>query len=147
MTEKQMKERMKKIDEERDALREERKQYEQYFANLKKENEFEIHRSHIGRCYSWNKNSPSERYRDIIAFKILDVLKNQPYEARCLILFGENKDTRFGIRIGTMALWLSDISRLIYNPNDVKTIYKFNEITIEEFEEIYNNRLCELKNA
>ena len=51
MTEKQMRKRMKEIDEERDKLRFERQEYEKYFSDKKRKEELDNHKNYIGKCF------------------------------------------------------------------------------------------------
>lgn len=44
MTEEQMRQRMKEIDEERDKLRSERQEYEKYFSDKKRKEELDDHK-------------------------------------------------------------------------------------------------------
>ena len=86
MTEQEMRNRMKEIDNERNKLKEEREEYEKYFSNKRLKEQLNDHKQYIGKCFI-SKNEPSNEQKQIKAFKVLGILEN-PNEryAECIAL-------------------------------------------------------------
>lgn len=140
MTEEQMRKRMKEIDAERDKLRDEKKQYEDYFYNKKKQEQLDNHKNHIGKCF-FIKDVPGNEQRYIKAFKVLEIKDNPKEEyALCLVLIDGTRYTcwnEYGIQIMTLGLWTPNKIRLMSSEYDSKVIDFYEEITQKEFENMY----------
>lgn len=144
MTEEQMRKRMKEIDEERNKLSLEKKEYENYFYNKKQQTKFEDHKEHIGKCYmaidgyigSTNTN------KHIRAFKIIDVLEpHHENYALCVTLIDGYRSScwnEYGVQIMTLNVWGHNKFQMISKESDPKMIDYYKEISQEEFERLYS---------
>lgn len=144
MTEEQMRSRMKEIDEERDKLRSERKKYEDYFADKKLKERLSDYQKYIGKCYI-TKNLAHNKHDYIKAFKILQVLDapNANF-AICLALidgYRSNCWVEYGVQIMAMLVWGHNDLRLMPKESDPKVIDFYEEITQEEFENLYREHI------
>ena len=74
MTEQEMRNRMKEIDNERNKLKEEREEYEKYFSNKRLKEQLNDRKQYIGKCFI-SKNEPSNEEKQIKAFKVLRILE------------------------------------------------------------------------
>lgn len=149
MTENEMQERMKVIDQEREQLRTERQKYENYFYDKKKKEALSNHRKFEGKCFV-TKNLQENKYNYIKAFKILKVLSepNERY-ADCIVIIDgirSNCWNEFGIQGMTLSLWTSNQLRLMNKETDPKMIDMYEEITQEKFDSIYKKYIQEIKN-
>lgn len=140
MTEEQMYDRMKEIDEERNRLKVERQKYENYFFDKKREEELNNHKNYIGKCYVSNDLKENEN-KHIKAFKVINILEN-PNEryALCIVLIDGYRYTcwnEYGIQIMTLGLWSSNKLSLMSKESDPKMIDFYHETTQEIFEELY----------
>ena len=57
MTEQEMRDRMKEIDNERNKLKEEREEYEKYFSNKRLKEQLNDHKQYIGKCFTSKNES------------------------------------------------------------------------------------------
>lgn len=139
MTEEQMRQRMKEIDEERDKLRFERQEYEKYFSDKKRKEELDNHKNYIGKCFATCDKAENEQ-KHIKAFKVIDVLDspNERY-ASCVVLIDGHRSTcwkEYGMQIMTIGLWTANKLRMMSRELDPKVIDFYKEITQEEFEQM-----------
>lgn len=151
MTEQEMRERMKEIDDERNRLRAERQEYEDYFERKRQEARKTEHQQHIGKCYV--KHGPSilknnANLEGIVAFKILKVLPEpQEHRAECLVIADgyrySSGDVR-GITIENLSLWAPAFNHMMAKPTDPKVIDNYKECTIEEFADLYKKYMEQL---
>ena len=153
MTDEQMIKRMKEIDEERNKLADEKRQYEKYFIDSKLKEVLNEHQTYIGK-YFISKDLKGNKNDYIKAFKVLDVLKspNESY-ALCLVLIDGYRYTcweEYGIQTMTLGLWTFNESRMMHKESDLKVIDFYKEISEERFEELYlehsnklSNKFCE----
>lgn len=150
MTEQEMKERMKQIDKERDALRFEKEKYEKYFSNKRREQALENNKTYIGKCFITRGMSDNEQ-KYIKAFKILEILDN-PNEsyALCEVLIDGCRYTCFkeyGIQIMTLGLWTHNNLRLMNKESDPNMIDFYKEISEDEFQKLYTEHLNNIKKS
>lgn len=140
MTEEQMRQRMKEIDVEREKLKNEKKQYEDYFYNNNQEEKFKNHKEHIGKCYVVIDGIKGNINKHIKAFKVINILEpHHENYALCVTLINGYRYTcwnEYGVQLMTLGLWNPNINRMVSNPNDPKMIDFYKEITQEEFEQI-----------
>ena len=144
MTEEQMRQRMKEIDQERNKLASERKDYENYFANKKQQDRLKDHKEYIGKCYSAKEgyHGYANKNKHIRAFKIIDVLEpHHENYAVCVALIDGLRNTcwnEYGVNIMTLNVWGYNELRMINRESDPKVIDFYKEITQEEFEKLYH---------
>ena len=144
MTEEQMRQRMKEIDQERNKLASERKDYENYFNNKKQQDRLKDHKEYIGKCYV--KKDGVHYYENtnkhIKAFKIIDVLEphNENYAVCITLIDGLNSTcwNEYGLKIMTLNVWGYNKFQMINKESDPKVIDFYKEITQEEFEKLYH---------
>ena len=141
MTEKEMKERIKEIDKQRDALRFEKEKYEKYFSDKRRGEELNNNKSYIGKCFK-TKGLKDNKTDNVKAFKILDVLDspNEKY-ALCLVLLDGCRSTCFkeqGIQKMTLSLWVYNDLRMMNKATDAKMIDYYKEIPEDEFKIMYS---------
>lgn len=140
MTDLEMKNRMKEIDEERNKLSLEKRKYEKYFEDKKKKEELNSRRSYIGKCFI-SKDDVRNENKHIKAFKIVDIL-NEPNTsyANCVTLIDgyENNcwNTR-AVKSQVVGLWHYNKIQLCHDISDPKMIDFYEEITQEEFKSLY----------
>ena len=93
MTEEQMKARMREIDKIRNKLREERKEYEDYFYNKKIQNEYLSKKEFKGKCYI-SKELKGNKHDYIKAFKIMKIHEDKNSDfSECLALVSGYRGT------------------------------------------------------
>ena len=144
MTEEQMRQRMKEIDAERNKLRTEKEEYENYFSNKKRQEELENHQNFVGKCYLIrNSLQGINEYKYIKSFKILQILDepNGNY-AICMALIDGYRSTCFheyGIQLMTLPLWTPNTRKLMSHESDPKVIDLYHEIERENFNNLYKS--------
>lgn len=139
-----MRERMKEIDDERNRLRAERNEYENYFERKRQEQVAAEHQKYEGKCYIAYEASILKgrvKIEDIKAFKILKTLPNPNNRyAECLVITDGCRHSCFperGIMIETLPLWTPANNTMVSKPTDPKVIDNYKECTIEEFADLY----------
>ena len=140
MTEQEMRNRMKEIDNERNKLKEEREEYEKYFSNKRLKEQLNDHKQYIGKCFI-SKNEPSNEQKQIKAFKVLGILEN-PNEryAECIALIDGYESNCWNVKAiknQVIGLWTYNKLRLMNSESDPKVIDFYKEISQEEFETLY----------
>ena len=149
MTEEQMRNRMKEIDEERDKLKFERKTYENYFSDKKMKEKVEDHKKLEGKCFL-TKNYKDNKNEYVKAFKVLRVL-DYPNEncAECLVLIdGRRKGcwNEYGVQTMVLFLWSQNEPRLMARESDPKMIDFYKEISETQFEYLYRKHMGNIHN-
>ena len=140
MTEQEMRNRMKEIDNERNKLKEEREEYEKYFSNKRLKEQLNDRKQYIGKCFI-SKNEPSNKNNQIKAFKVLRILEN-PNEryAECIALVDGYESNCWNVKAiknQVIGLWTHNKLRLMNSESDPKVIDFYKEISQEEFEILY----------
>ena len=140
MTEQEMRNRMKEIDNERNKLKEEREEYEKYFSNKRLKEQLNDRKQYIGKCFI-SKNEPSNNNNQIKAFKVLRILEN-PNEryAECIALIDGYESNCWNVKAvknQVIGLWNHNRSRLMNSESEPKVIDFYREILQEEFETLY----------
>ena len=140
MTEQEMRNRMKEIDNERNKLKEEREEYEKYFSNKRLKEQLNDRKQYIGKCFI-SKNEPSNKNNQIKAFKVLRILEN-PNEryAECIALIDGYESNCWNVKAvknQVIGLWNHNKSRLMNSESEPKVIDFYREILQEEFETLY----------
>ena len=140
MTEQEMRNRMKEIDNERNKLKEEREEYEKYFSNKRLKEQLDNRKQYIGKCFI-SKNEPSNEQKQIKAFKVLRILEN-PNEkyAECIALVDGYESNCWNVKAiknQVIGLWTPNKFRMINIETDPKVIDFYKEISQEEFETLY----------
>lgn len=148
MTENQMKERMKAINKQIEALREEKQKYENYFSDKKRSETLNNYINFEGKYFS-SKNLPHNEHRYVKAFKILKVL-SVPNErhAECIVLIDGYRGqcwNEFGIQRMTLPLWVFNTLRLMNKESEPKMIDMYREISEKEFIKISESIIKEIK--
>ena len=140
MTEQEMRNRMKEIDNERNKLKEEREEYEKYFSDKRIKEQLNNHKQYVGKCFV-SKNEPSNEQTQIKAFKVLGILEN-PNEryAECIALVDGYESNCWNVKAiknQVIGLWKHNKFRLMNSESDPKVIDFYREISQEEFETLY----------
>ena len=139
MTEQEMRNRMKEIDEERNNLRKEREEYEKYFSNKKLKEQLNEHKQYIGKCFI-SKNELSNEQKQIKAFKVLDLENSNERCAECIALVDGYESNCWNVKAiknQVIGLWTHNKLRLMNSELDPKVIDFYREISQEEFETLY----------
>ena len=110
-------------------------------------------RKYIGKCFKLiNDKKRSESYSNIYAFKIISFDRDEDdrllSDVRCLTLCNGYRYTCWqenGITSQVISLWSPDKRRLMSSVNDTKTIDCFKEISNEEFTELLNKNIEDIK--
>lgn len=144
MTNKQMVERIREIDRERQRLGEEKRKYEKCLEEEKKKRKLSEHREHIGECYIASVLLDSQ-YKHIKAFKILNVLDepNESY-AECLTIIDGCRNTCWsesGVNVMTLGLWNPNRSHLMSRESDPKMIECCKKISNDDFEDLLKSHI------
>lgn len=129
MTDKDMIDRMKEIDKQRDELKQERREYESYLKRKKEEQAYEEHKRCEGKCY---EVSEMVNYPTIEYLQILNVKENDINRARCLCIFNDSEE-RCGIQIMNLSLWSYNDNKFIHHGDEPLIIDVCNEISGQEF--------------
>lgn len=135
MTEEQMEQRIKDINEEMKKLRLEQKEYEKYFSDKKEKEKLESRQNFVGKCYI------SKDLKNCIkAFKIIKLIDTNANEALCMVLIDGYRYTcweEYGVQIMTLPLWHPDMLKTMGKETDPKTIDFYKEINQEDFDAMY----------
>ena len=140
MTEQEMRNRMKEIDNERNMLRKEREEYEKYFSDKRIKEQLNSYKQYIGKCFVSN-NEQSNEQKQIKAFKVLRILEN-PNEryAECIVLVDGYESNCWNVKAiknQVIGLWNHNKLRLMTKETDPKVIDFYREISQEEFKTLY----------
>lgn len=143
MTDQEMRDRMKEIDEERDTLRKEREKYEKYFYDKKSKEKAKDHEKYIGKCFV-SKNISENEEKHIKAFKILKVLEHPNEDCvECITLIDGYRYTcwnEFGVQHMTLPLWTpNDTGRFLHAEPDPLMIDFYEEVTQDDFNKLYTS--------
>lgn len=149
MTEQEMRNRMKEINNERNKLKEEREEYEKYFSDKRLKEQLNDHKQYIGKCFI-SKNEASNEQKQIKAFKVLGILEN-PNEryAECITLVDGYESNCWNVKAiknQVIGLWTHNKLRLMNSESDLKVIDFYKEISQEEFETLYREYENDLEN-
>ena len=148
MTEQEMRNRMKEIDNERNKLKEEKEEYEKYFSDKRLKEQLNDHKRYIGKCFI-SKNESSNEQKQIKAFKVLGILEN-PNEryAECIVLVDGYESNCWNVKAiknQVIGLWTNNKFRPMGSETDPKVIDFYKEISQEEFETLYREYQNSLK--
>ena len=140
MTEQEMRNRMKEIDNERNMLKKEREEYEKYFSDKRIKEQLDNHKQYVGKCFL-SKNESSNEKKQIKAFKVIGILEN-PNEryAECIALVDGYESNCWNVKAiknQVIGLWTPNRLRLMHKETDPKVIDFYKEISQEEFETLY----------
>lgn len=141
MTEEQMKERMKEIDEIRRNLSQEKLEYEKYFDDKRKTEEDKKKQSFCGKCFILKDEDELKDYPDddyVKAFKIIKVIDRN--YAECIIItegIREGIQEEIGISRMNLGLWTYSFHRK-FRRSDALVIDCYKEISEEEFNNFIN---------
>ena len=140
MTEQEMRNRMKEIDNERNILRKEREEYEKYFSDKRIKEQLDNHKQYVGKCFL-SKNELRNEQKQIKAFKVLGILEN-PNEryAECIAIVDGYESNCWNVKAiknQVIGLWTHNKLRLMNSETDPKVIDFYKEISQEEFETLY----------
>lgn len=144
MTDQEMRERMKKIDLERERLKKEREKYEVYFREKREDEEYSLRKEFEGRYFevSGTWYNSATKY-----FKILNVSEENIKEADCVCIFdgyGMGGCKERGIEITTLSLWYYNDNKLLHHGNEPLMIDVCTEITQEQFWNMYGEVVDEI---
>lgn len=132
MTDEQRRKRMQEIDAERDKLKDELREHEQYFYAKKKEERLQKCYTYVNKCFKFPEVSITDRapFTNIMALKILSLseLFNEP-RATCLVLYKDYK----GMHYEVLDLWSPAVLTKMPMPFIANIIDDLAEITQEEF--------------
>lgn len=147
MTEKEMKERMKEIDKQRDALTAEKREYEAILAKSDRDNIWKEHKEFEGKCFI-SLNDRRNETPEIKAFKILRVL-DVPNErlAECVTLNNGYEDNCFktkAIKLMILPLWYKNTDKMVSRPSDPEMIDMYELVTEQTFVDLYNQYLTDI---
>ena len=149
MTEQEMRNRMKEIDNERNKLKEEREIYEKYFSDKKSKERLEDRKQYIGKCFI-SKNEQNNKQKQIKAFKILEIIgyPNERYTQGIALIDGYESNcwNVKAVKIQVIGLWTYNENKLMNNESDPKVIDFYEEISQEEFEKLYREYQNDLDN-
>lgn len=140
MTEEQMLQRIKEIDEQRNDLRLEKQKYQEYFSEKKISSLFDDRKKYIGKYYL-SMDAPNNKNGYVKAFKVLDIL-NQPNIdfAKCIVLIDGRRSKiwdEYGIQIMTLGLWSLNQFRMMGSEADPKMIDFYTEIPEDIFVKMF----------
>ena len=139
MTEQEMRNRMKEIDEERNNLRKEKEEYEKYFLDKRLKEQLDNRKKYIGKCFI-SKNESSNEQKQIKAFKVLDLENSNERCAECIALVDGYESNCWNVKAiknQVIGLWTYNKLRLMNSESDPKVIDFYREISQEEFETLY----------
>lgn len=148
MTEQEMRNRIKKIDEERDKLREEKNEYEKYLRDKEQKREYEERKKFVGKCFMLKEDSID---KNVKAFKITKIVSEHNRNfAECLALTNGmelNCWNEKAIKTMVIGLWCHDSPEFRSLPSDPLEIDSYNEISQNEFKTLYKEYLSVFETA
>ena len=148
MTEQEMRNRIKKIDEERDKLREEKNEYEKYLRDKEQKREYEERKKFVGKCFVLKEDSID---KNIKAFKITKIVSEHNRNfAECLALTNGmelNCWDEKAIKTMVIGLWCHNTPEFRSLPSDPLEIDSYEEISQNEFKTLYKEYLSVFETA
>lgn len=134
MTDEQKRERMHEIDKIRDELKKERREYEQYFETMKRQQEREQRETYVGKCFL--QRTTCYEHNDVIGFKVLGISEeiSNP-SAICIAIVSDCKSKLEGVVKKQISLWSHDVLTMM-PMNTPKIIDYYNEVSEEEFNKV-----------
>ena len=146
ITEKEMRDRIKEIDEQRNALSAEKRKYESILADKERKNVLEAHKEFEGKCFI-SLNYQKNETKEVKAFKILRMM-DVPYEryAECVALvdgYESNCWNVKAIKITTLPVWCKNKNKMISSPSDPRMIDMYELVNEEDFMAVYNQFLTD----
>ena len=150
MTDDEMRDRIKEIEKQRQELSDEKRKYETYLYEKKKQKDRKKRECFIGKCFV-TKDDRRNETKYIKAFKILKLEdeKSDKY-AECLIVKDGYHNTAWeekGVMTSVLGLWTANTMRMLSNPNEPKMIDMYKEITQEEFDKLFDESMKTLSDA
>ena len=140
MTELEMRNRIKEIDEIRSKLADEKRGYEIKLAEQRNSDAYKTHKEFEGKCFETLNLKNNDR-KEIKAFKILKVLEpHHENYAECLVIVDGIERTCWNVqamKIEVLPIWCPNIDKMISNPNDPKMIDMYKMIDEKEFMDIH----------
>lgn len=148
MTEQEMRDRIKEIDEERDKLREEKTVYEKCLRVKEQEREYKERELFVGKCFMLKEDSIE---KNVKAFKITKIVseRNRNF-AECLALTNGielNCWNEKAIKTMVIGLWCHDAPEFRSFPSDPLEIDSYEEILQDEFKTLYKEYLSVFETA
>lgn len=136
LSENEMKLRMKEIKNERNKLKEEYDEYENYFYQKKLQKENDFQKTCIGKCYKLK----SFQTHEIQAFKILNI---EDGKAKCIVLINNNNRKSISM-VNNLYPFEHFRVQLLSQATCPSFIDAYNEISHEEFIDLYNKYTREI---
>ena len=143
----EIKSRIREIENQRTHLARERDDLKRQVDEIDKVEKDKMYLSIVGKCYKLKltENIKSSGLEKTYAFKVLEHKQNGLYRVVRI-------DTRIphgkhfhSVRDTSMYLFYTDTNRMMAKSTDTKLINKFEEITDEEFKEIFGELMEELR--
>jgi hypothetical protein len=150
MTDDEMRDRIKEIEKQRQELSDEKRKYETYLYEKKKQEDQKKRECFVGKCFV-TKDDRRNEAKYIKAFKILKLAdaKSDKY-AECLIIKDGYHNTAWeekGVMITVLGLWTANTMRMISSPTEPKMIDMYQEISQEEFDKLFDKSMKNLYEA
>ena len=148
MTEQEMRDRIKEIDEERNKLREEKNEYEKYLRDKEQKREYEKRKKFVGKCFMLKEDSIE---KNVKAFKITKIVSEHNRNfAECLALTNGielNCWNEKAIKTIVIGLWCHDTPEFRSSTSDPLEIDSYEEISKDEFKTLYKEYLSVFETA
>lgn len=148
MTEQEMRDRIKEIDEEREKLREEKNEYEKYLRDKEQKREYEERKKFVGKCFMLKEDSIKNNVK---AFKITKIVSEHNRNfAECLALTNGmelNCWDEKAIKTMVIGLWCHNTPKFRSFPSDPLKIDSYEEISKDEFKTLYKEYLSVFETA
>lgn len=136
------KDRMKELDSDIRQLTDEKRKYREYVINKENKNLYDIRKTYEGKYFIQKTQPIKFDYDSIKAFKVIKVTEKDKYYAECLVIVENNKtlENTVGIKKTCLGLWCKNTNDIIYNKSTSNIIDCYEEISKEEFVELYKKQ-------
>ena len=123
------------------AIKEKYKEIETEISDIDRKLKYAKHKDIVKRCFK----AKNDGYKGVEAFFVIKIL-DSPNENYALCFCLTKKDTNnafrdyaIGTRVMVLPLWTYSTLRMTYKEDDEKVIDLYEEISLDEFSEIYND--------
>ena len=123
------------------AIKEKYKEIKEEISDIDRKLKYAKHKDIVNKCFK----AKNDGYKGIEAFFVIKIL-DSPNENCALCFCLTKKDTNdvfsdyaIGTKIMVLRLWSNVVLRMVYRESDEKVIDLYEEISLDEFSEIYND--------
>lgn len=125
-------------------LVDEKEKYRKYIIDMTNKDLFAARKKYDGKYFLQKTTPKKEDYDHIKAFKVIKVTKENKYYAECLALVEDDRpstEDTVGVVKTNICLWCRNTNDVIYNKSTPYIMDCYEEISKEEFLELYKKKM------